>query len=38
MASGDPQTPDAFDRVLLSQPDSSLLWIKYMALYLQVES
>jgi tetratricopeptide (TPR) repeat protein len=30
-----PQTVDQFDRLLLSSPDSSLIWIQYMAHYLQ---
>eukprot|EP00048_Salpingoeca_helianthica_P008104 m.118546 g.118546 ORF g.118546 m.118546 type:complete len:1861 (+) comp14514_c1_seq1:75-5657(+) len=31
-----PQTADAFDRALLASPDSSLLWVKYMAFHLQM--
>ncbi len=31
-----PQTAEAFDRQLLATPDSSLLWIKYIAFHLQV--
>lgn len=32
---GDPVSPDSFDRMLLAQPDSSELWVKYMAYHLQ---
>lgn len=31
-----PQTAEAFDRALLAQPDSSMLWVKYIAFHLQV--
>ncbi|XP_066549502.1 protein RRP5 homolog [Amia ocellicauda] len=30
-----PQTANDFDRLLLSSPDSSLLWLQYMAFHLQ---
>ena len=32
-----PQSVDDFDRLVLSSPDSSLCWIKYMAFHLQVD-
>ncbi|KAL1458756.1 hypothetical protein WDU94_008874, partial [Cyamophila willieti] len=35
LENGDPVTPDAFDRMLLAQPDNSELWVKYMAYHLQ---
>lgn len=31
-----PQSADDFDRLVLSSPNSSLCWIKYMAFHLQV--
>lgn len=31
-----PQSADDFDRLILSSPNSSLCWIKYMAFHLQV--
>lgn len=34
----DPVSPDSFDRMLLAQPDSSELWVKYMAYHLQVKA
>ncbi|XP_053692501.1 protein RRP5 homolog [Sabethes cyaneus] len=34
-ASVDPQTPDQFDRLVLSQPNSSLLWIRYMVHHME---
>uniref|UniRef100_A0A1Q3EWU9 Putative rrna processing protein rrp5 n=1 Tax=Culex tarsalis TaxID=7177 RepID=A0A1Q3EWU9_CULTA len=34
-ASVDPHTPDQFDRLLLSQPNSSLLWIRYMVFHME---
>ena len=30
-----PQTSDEYDRLVLSSPNSSLVWIRYMAFYLQ---
>ncbi|KXJ74018.1 hypothetical protein RP20_CCG014524 [Aedes albopictus] len=33
--SADPHTPDQFDRQLLSQPNSSLLWIRYMVFHME---
>lgn len=30
-----PQTADDFDRLLLGNPDSSILWLQYMAFHLQ---
>ncbi|XP_060624305.2 protein RRP5 homolog isoform X1 [Anolis sagrei] len=30
-----PQTADDFDRLVLSNPDSSILWLQYMAFHLQ---
>jgi len=32
----DPNNPDHFDRLLLSNPNSSFIWIKYMAVHVQV--
>lgn len=32
----DPQTVDDFDRAVLANPNSSALWLKYMAFHLQV--
>jgi len=32
----DQKNPDHFDRLLLSNPNSSFIWIKYMAYHLQV--
>ncbi len=32
----EPQTTNDFDRIVLSSPDSSLCWIKYMVFHLQV--
>ena len=29
-----PETTDDFDRLVLSSPDSSLVWIRYMAYHL----
>ncbi|EAT37161.1 AAEL010827-PA [Aedes aegypti] len=34
-ASVDPHTPDQFDRQVLSQPNSSLLWIRYMVFHME---
>lgn len=31
-----PQNADHFDRLVLSNPNSSFIWIKYMACHLQV--
>ncbi|XP_062503604.1 protein RRP5 homolog isoform X2 [Corticium candelabrum] len=31
-----PETPDDFDRLLLSSPNSSVLWLQYMAYYLHL--
>ena len=31
-----PETPDDFDRLLLSTPNSSVLWLQYMAYYLHL--
>ncbi|XP_065088684.1 protein RRP5 homolog [Ochlerotatus camptorhynchus] len=31
----DPHTPDQFDRVMLAQPNSSLLWIRYMVFHME---
>jgi len=31
-----PQNADHFDRLVLSKPNSSYIWIKYMACHLQV--
>ena len=33
--STEPTTPADFERLLLGEPNSSYLWIRYMALYLQ---
>eukprot|EP00397_Hematodinium_sp_SG-2012_P000662 GEMP01000663.1.p1 GENE.GEMP01000663.1~~GEMP01000663.1.p1 ORF type:complete len:1845 (+),score=482.73 GEMP01000663.1:24-5537(+) len=33
---GEPTTPDAFERLLLTEGDSSVVWIKYMAFHLQL--
>lgn len=30
-----PQSADDFDRLVLSSPDSSILWLQYMAFHLQ---
>lgn len=30
-----PQTADDFDRLVLSNPDSSILWLQFMAFHLQ---
>lgn len=32
----EPETADDFDRALLAKPNSSALWVKYMAFHLQV--
>lgn len=32
-----PQNADHFDRLVLSNPNSSFMWIKYMACHLQVK-
>lgn len=32
-----PQSADHFDRLVLSNPNSSFIWIKYMACHLQVK-
>lgn len=32
-----PQNADHFDRLVLSNPNSSFIWIKYMACHLQVK-
>jgi hypothetical protein len=32
-----PQNADHFDRLVLSNPNSSFIWIKYMAYHLQVK-
>lgn len=32
----EPETIDDFDRGVLSNPDSSALWLKYMAFHIQV--
>ena len=29
-----PETPDDFDRLLVSRPNSSAVWVQYMAFYL----
>ncbi|KAL7852604.1 hypothetical protein SRHO_G00183890 [Serrasalmus rhombeus] len=34
-ASARPESSEAFERLLLSSPDSSLLWLQYMAFHLQ---
>ncbi|XP_058447929.1 protein RRP5 homolog [Malaya genurostris] len=34
-ASVDPHTPDQFDRLVLAQPNSSLLWIRYMVFHME---
>lgn len=34
-SSVDPHTPDQFDRMLLAQPNSSLLWIRYMVFHME---
>jgi len=34
--SNTPQSPEAFDRLLLGSPNSSYLWVKYVAFYLQM--
>lgn len=34
-ASVDPHTPDQFDRQVLAQPNSSLLWIRYMVFHME---
>ncbi|XP_058825044.1 protein RRP5 homolog [Topomyia yanbarensis] len=34
-ASVDPHTPDQFDRLALAQPNSSLLWIRYMVFHME---
>lgn len=34
-ASSRPESAEAFERLLLSSPDSSLLWLQYMAFQLQ---
>lgn len=34
-ASANPHTPDQFDRLTLAQPNSSLLWIRYMAFHME---
>lgn len=31
-----PQSPDDYERLLLSSPDSSLLWLQYMAFHLEL--
>ncbi len=33
-----PQTAEAFDRALMATPNSSMLWVKYIAFHLQVWS
>ncbi|XP_055612693.1 protein RRP5 homolog [Uranotaenia lowii] len=34
-ASVDPHTPDQFDRLVLAQPNSSLVWIRYMVFHME---
>uniref|UniRef100_A0A182JRJ6 S1 motif domain-containing protein n=1 Tax=Anopheles christyi TaxID=43041 RepID=A0A182JRJ6_9DIPT len=31
----DPHTPDQFDRLVLAQPNNSMLWIRYMAFHME---
>ena len=31
-----PESPDEFDRLIIGSPNSSYLWIKYIAFYLKV--
>uniref|UniRef100_A0A182N4R0 S1 motif domain-containing protein n=1 Tax=Anopheles dirus TaxID=7168 RepID=A0A182N4R0_9DIPT len=31
----DPHTPDQFDRLLLAQPNNSMLWIRYMVFHME---
>uniref|UniRef100_A0A182M0M1 S1 motif domain-containing protein n=1 Tax=Anopheles culicifacies TaxID=139723 RepID=A0A182M0M1_9DIPT len=33
--SADPHTPDQFDRLVLAQPNNSMLWIRYMAFHME---
>ncbi|XP_060864639.1 protein RRP5 homolog [Metopolophium dirhodum] len=33
----DPQNPDHFERLLLSNPNSAITWIRYMACYIQAK-
>lgn len=31
-----PQSADEFDRLIMASPDSSIVWVQYMAFHLQV--
>ncbi len=33
-----PESPDDFDRLIIGSPNSSYLWIKYIAYYLKVDN
>ncbi|XP_053667580.1 protein RRP5 homolog [Anopheles marshallii] len=33
--SADPHTPDQFERLVLAQPNNSMLWIRYMAFHME---
>ncbi|XP_052888438.1 protein RRP5 homolog [Anopheles moucheti] len=33
--SSDPHTPDQFERLVLAQPNNSMLWIRYMAFHME---